>query len=220
MKYLVAILLFVNSFCFSQKDTSSVYTIVEQMPEFPGGMAEMMKFIQGNLKYPQDLAARKIGGKVYVKFIIGIDGTVEQAEVLKSSGFDKLDNEAIRVVKIMPDWTSGVQNGKKVRVYFNLPLSFSLQEPYYIFNVNNVNPYYKESLKALTTGTPAQVIDMMKQALKVAPKDADIFYNRGVAHYYSNKGSCCRDFMAVLEFVDSNSPLYVNCKKYVTNYCK
>jgi TonB family protein len=104
------------------------FTVVETMPEFPGGPMEMMKFIQKNLNLP--LVAKEAGlkGKCFLRFVINADGHVSDIEVLKGvTGCSECDKEAKRVVSIMPVWKPGTQNGKPVPVFFNLPINFQLR---------------------------------------------------------------------------------------------
>lgn len=100
--------------------------VVEQLPEFPGGMSELMKYLQQNLKYPK--AAQDAGkeGRVIVQFVVNADGSIANPNVI--SGVEpSLDNEALRVVKMMPKWQPGKQDGKAVAVKFALPVTFNLQ---------------------------------------------------------------------------------------------
>ena len=103
-----------------------VYQSVEQMPEFPGGMAEMLKFLQMNIKYPPTAAANKIEGRVIVQFIIDKTGQVGDVQVVRSVN-EELDAEAVRVIKSMPKFTPGRQDGKAVAVWYTLPIAFKLQ---------------------------------------------------------------------------------------------
>jgi protein TonB len=112
--------------CFGQNKSDEIFTIVEQMPEFPGGNTEMFGFIQKNIVYPKAEQKKNITGKAFVKFIVEKDGSVSNPEIIKSSGNKKLDKEAVRVVSIMPKWSPGKQNGNLARVYFNLPIVFKL----------------------------------------------------------------------------------------------
>jgi len=102
------------------------FDMVEQMPEYPGGLPELMKYISMNVHYPE--AAMKTGtqGRVVVQFIIEEDGTVSEAKVLKKVN-DDLDAEALRVVNAMPKWTPGRQKGQPVRVKYTMPVTFRLQ---------------------------------------------------------------------------------------------
>lgn len=103
-----------------------IMTFAEQMPEFAGGVEEMYKFLSKNIQYPQMARENGIQGKVILSFVVGADGKISQIEqVGKKLGWG-LDEEAIRVVKTMPPWTPGKQNGKPVYVKFNLPIKFQL----------------------------------------------------------------------------------------------
>ncbi|MBN8701747.1 MAG: energy transducer TonB [Bacteroidetes bacterium] len=105
-----------------------VFTIVEEMPSFPGGEAEMQKFIQKNVSYPQMEKEAGIQGTVYVSFVVEKDGQITDAKILRGvSGGKGCDNEALRVIKAMPGWKAGKQNGRSVRVQFNVPIRFTLR---------------------------------------------------------------------------------------------
>ncbi len=108
----------------SQKN-QKVYETVEQMPEFPGGMPALIKFLQDNVKYPTDAKKQKVEGKVLVSFVVETDGSITDVKVMKKA-FPSLDAEAVRVAKAMPNWKPGKQKGKLVRVHFVLPFSFRL----------------------------------------------------------------------------------------------
>lgn len=105
-----------------------VFTVVEQMPEFPGGMAEMYKFINKNMQYPQIEKENGISGTVYVTFVVDKAGNINDVKTLRGvAGGPNLEKEALRVVKMMPAWKSGKQNGREVSVQFNLPIKFVLK---------------------------------------------------------------------------------------------
>lgn len=105
-----------------------IFTVVEEMPEFPGGTAEMVKFIQKNLQYPTMAREAGLSGKCFLKFVVNGTGTISNVEVLKGvPGCPDCDKEAIRVVKAMPGWKPGKQNGRPVNVFFNLPINFKIQ---------------------------------------------------------------------------------------------
>ncbi|MFL5764053.1 MAG: TonB family protein [Bacteroidia bacterium] len=101
-------------------------SIVETMPSFPGGESMMMEFIQKNIVYPRSARDANMAGTVYVNFVIGNTGEIENVNVLKGV-ISALDNESIRVVEAMPRWTPGMQNGRPVRVSFNLPIKYKLR---------------------------------------------------------------------------------------------
>ncbi|WAC12345.1 energy transducer TonB [Dyadobacter pollutisoli] len=98
---------------------------VEQAPQYKGGIEAMAAFLQKNLRYPSKAAQAGIQGKVFVQFTVGSDGKVESASALKGIGFG-CDEEALRVVKLMPNWMPGRQAGVPVRVRFTLPIAFQL----------------------------------------------------------------------------------------------
>ena len=109
----------------SQKN-EEVFDIVEQMPEYPGGMQALFEFLSKNIKYPEDAQKQKVEGRVLVKFVIETDGSISNIEVMKNA-FPSLDAEAMRVAQAMPKWTPGKQGGQVVRVKFVLPINFSLK---------------------------------------------------------------------------------------------
>lgn len=102
-----------------------VFDVVEVMPQYPGGIPQMMKFISSNIKYPKDAIKKGMQGAVVVQFVVEPDGSVSNVHVVRSV-FPSLDTEAVRMVKAMPKWSPGMQNGKPVRVRFNVPIRFSL----------------------------------------------------------------------------------------------
>lgn len=102
-----------------------IFTAVEQNPEFIGGQAKMYQYLGENIKYPAAAQRANISGRVFVKFVVEDDGAIGDVEVMKGIGFG-CDEEAIRVVKSMPKWNPGVQNGKNVRVYYNMPIVYKL----------------------------------------------------------------------------------------------
>jgi TonB family protein len=102
-----------------------VYDMPQQMPEYPGGGDALDQFIKSNIKYPADAKAAKAQGKVYIQFIVEKDGKISQIKVRRGA-HKSLDAEAIRVIKLMPDWKPGSMRGKKVRVRYTLPITFSL----------------------------------------------------------------------------------------------
>lgn len=106
---------------------SDVLTFADQMPEFPGGDAALIKFLQSNIVYPQMERDNDIQGKVLIRFVVGEDGTVSDVSIVRgvSSG---LDREAQRVVKMLPKFNPGKRQGKAVKVYYNIPVVFKLQD--------------------------------------------------------------------------------------------
>jgi protein TonB len=104
----------------------TVFMVVEEMPEFPGGQAAMLKYIGKHLRYPASAQAKGISGSVYVSFVISPEGKVIQVEVIK--GIDTAcDQEAARVISKMPAWKPGRQSGRNVPVRYSLPIRFAMQ---------------------------------------------------------------------------------------------
>ena len=107
-------------------EEDELFDVVEEQPEFPGGMKALMKFLSNNIKYPRISRDNGSQGRVIVRFTVHSDGSIQDAEVVKSSGDVYLDKEAVRLVEIMPAWKPGYQSGKPVRVKFTLPVNFRL----------------------------------------------------------------------------------------------
>ena len=104
-----------------------IFAAVEQMPQFPGGEAELMKYVTNHIKYPTMAAENNIQGRVVVKFVVKKDGSVGEVQVLRGKDPD-LDKEAVRVVRTLPKFIPGKMNGQAVSVWFTLPINFKLQQ--------------------------------------------------------------------------------------------
>lgn len=136
MKVILSILLLIPVMIFSQEKATKVsnaptegkiYEKVDQEANFPGGSSELMNFIGKNVKYPEEAMRNEEQGKVFVEFIVNVDGSVSDVKVLR--GVSKLlDREAMRVVKRMPDWTPAEIGGNKVRSRSILPINFRLPD--------------------------------------------------------------------------------------------
>ncbi|MCX7728286.1 MAG: TonB family protein [Bacteroidia bacterium] len=111
-----------------EEKAPEIFTVVQEMPEFPGGPMEMMKYIQKNIVYPPSAREAGISGKCFLRFVVNEDGKISSVEVLKGvPGCPECDKEAMRVIKSMPSWKPGKQNGKEVKVYFQLPINFTIK---------------------------------------------------------------------------------------------
>jgi len=102
-----------------------VLSYAEVMPEFPGGMPEMIKYLLENMIYPEEMKENGIEGRIFVQFVVTKTGSVENVTIAR--GIDGLNREAIRLVKQMPNWKPGINNGKQVNVKMIIPIRFSLQ---------------------------------------------------------------------------------------------
>ena len=115
-----------NKMVVGEDSTSAPYSVVEQMPEFPGGEAALRKYLSNSVKYPRIATENGVQGKVYVNFVVDKSGSISNVKVVR--GVDSaLDNEAVRVIKAMPKWIPGKQNGETVRVSYTVPINFVLQ---------------------------------------------------------------------------------------------
>ncbi|WP_128548458.1 energy transducer TonB [Larkinella soli] len=103
-----------------------IFTVVEQNPEFPGGMSALGQYLSKNIRYPAAASRANVSGRVFVSFVVNTDGSIQDVQVLKGLGFGT-DEEAIRVVRSMPKWKPGKQSGRPVRVKYNLPINFQLE---------------------------------------------------------------------------------------------
>ena len=108
-------------------DERGIYQIVEQMPEFPGGEEAIREFVAKNIQYPQKAIDAGAYGRVFVGFVIEPDGSVSNVTLLRGIGFG-CDEEAMRVVKMMPKWKPGMQKGEAVRVSYMIPINFKLED--------------------------------------------------------------------------------------------
>lgn len=199
---------------------AEAYTVVENMPEYPGGLSALMNYLQENLKYPS--VARKKGwdGKVYVKFVVDIDGSIRNVEVIRSSGTAMLDEEAIRVVTTFQKWKPGVQDGKPVPVYFNLPINFHLtnnygskkpitDEEYSVF-------YYNLGVEYDNATKYDFAIACYTKSLAFKKNDIDSLYNLGVSYNkFALSDKACETWKKIKEMGKSDADELL--KKYCNN---
>ena len=129
---LSAFLIFQSEQTFAQdsaqvKETrkEQIFMVVEVMPEFPGGPEKMLDFIARKIVYPDSAKEAGIEGRVIVQFVVDTTGDLIEAKVVRGIGYG-CDEEVLRVISIMPEWSPGMQRGKKVRVRYNLPVKFQL----------------------------------------------------------------------------------------------
>jgi TonB family protein len=115
----------IESTCYNDKGEEKAYVPYEEMPEFPGGVEGLQKYLAKALRYPNAAQKRGIQGRVYVQFVVDVNGRVENVKILRSVHPD-LDEESLRVVNKMPDWKPGKRKGISVRVSYTVPLAFKL----------------------------------------------------------------------------------------------
>lgn len=112
-------------FVLDKKDADTIYTVVEDMPEFPGGEKKLFAYLGENISYPKAAKEAKVSGRVFITFVIEKDGSVSEVKLLRGIG-SGCDEEAMRVVSSMPKWKPGLSEGKPVRVQYNLPIKYAL----------------------------------------------------------------------------------------------
>ena len=126
MKNFIFFLAFISyQSAFAQPTEQMIYDYPEQMPQFPGGGDALDQYLKTSIQYPEKAKEQGLSGKVYVSFVIEVDGTISNVEIRRGE-HDLLNNEAIRVVKAMPNWKPGSIRGKVVRTRYTLPIVFSL----------------------------------------------------------------------------------------------
>jgi protein TonB len=109
----------------AEKEDEEAFYIVEKMPEFPGGFEALTRFISSNIKYPTDARETGIVGKVFVRFVVTKSGLIDKVAIARGV-YPSLDNEAIRVIKLLPKWRPGEQRTKPVNVWYTVPINFRL----------------------------------------------------------------------------------------------
>ena len=139
-----------------------VFTVVEEMPQFPGGMAEAMKFLAKNINYPAEAQKAKIEGRVIVQFVVKEDGKVSDAKVVRSINPD-LDAEALRVIGLMPEWIPGKQRGKAVAVKYTMPIMFRLGSPAPKEEASSTPQMFHLKVEK---GASNETVDMVKEHLR------------------------------------------------------
>lgn len=112
-------------FVLDEKDTDTIFKVVEVMPEFPGGTKKLMSYLGNNIKYPEKAKKDGVKGRVFITFVVEKDGSIGDVKLLRGIGAG-CDEEAMRVIESMPNWKPGMTEGKPVRVQYNLPIKFQL----------------------------------------------------------------------------------------------
>ena len=123
----VAVVALFSMSATAQKNDKTIYSVVEEMPQYADGDVALLQFLRNNIKYPEEAEEKGLQGKVVVKLLIEKNGTVSKYEVAQSVT-SSLDAEALRVVKLLPGkWKPAKNKGKEVRCYFSLPVTFGLK---------------------------------------------------------------------------------------------
>jgi TonB family protein len=169
-----------------------IFTVVEQNPEFPGGLSELGRYLGRNIRYPAPARRANVEGKVFVLFVVSKDGDIRSPKITKGIGFG-CDEEALRVVLGMPRWIPGKQNGKEVNVEYSLPIKFVLEKqssvssngdksPEFLGGIAALNQYFATNLKYPTAAARAHVEGIVLVGFTVTKEGAikDIVIDKGI----------------------------------------
>lgn len=176
--------------------SEKVYDVVEEMPRFPGGMGAMMKYLTDNLKYPKEAVAEGLAGRVIAKFVVTKTGDITDVQIIRSV-HPLLDAEALRVVKEMPRWTPGRQNGKAVAVKYTVPVMFAkAKTDKSMLNVVSDPEYKNVAMKSQNAPDPLIVVDGkempdMKSLEAIDPQNIEsitVLKNEEALRPYGEKG--------------------------------
>ncbi|HRG88708.1 MAG TPA: TonB family protein [Chitinophagales bacterium] len=203
----------------SVKTTAPIFTFVEQMPVFPGGDAALVKFLQQNLKYPQMERDNDIQGKVLLRFVVLENGSVDDVIVIKGVS-PGLDAEAMRVIKLMPKFTPGRQQGKPVKVYYNIPIVFKLQDqnPKEDAMLNakiTKDADFRNGILELQNSNYKKASGYIKKSIKKYPDDYISYDILGeIDLKLGNKKEACKNFEQALKkgSPDAQNSLNSSCK--------
>ncbi len=152
-----------------EQSNDSIYQIVDEMPEFPGGEKALMDYMSQNVKYPEEAKNKNIAGRVFISFVVEKDGSVSNVKVLRGIG-GGCDEEAVRVIKGMPKWKPGMQKGKPVRVNFQMPFVFKLDE-----SAASKNGLINNTYMGKETGTKDGVTYTMEMTMEFESNTAGYF---------------------------------------------
>ncbi|MES2396237.1 MAG: TonB family protein [Bacteroidota bacterium] len=190
------------TFLFSQQDTTKkeeVFTIVESMPLFPGGNTTMMNWISakiGEIGFPENERKAEISGTCYVTFIIDKEGNVTDPKILRGvtygPGYDRV---ALQVVKAMPQWAPGKQNGREVSVQYNLPIKFTILRPEEQKEINESRIFYNKGVEFANNNNYEKAFEEFNKSLDILPTNITTLYNRGVLFLkLDKKEEACKDW--------------------------
>jgi protein TonB len=171
-----------KSFFAITNNGDSLYYMVEldNLPKFPGGQSNLFQYLGNNIKYPPTAKMKNISGKVYVNFVIDNTGNLQDINIIKGV-HPLLDEEALRVVKGMPQWTPATHRGKNISLKYNLPINFTLR------NGSSGSDNRTLGLKYLNKGDYENSIYYYSKIMKVKKNDIDLLYHRGMAYHKYGK---------------------------------
>lgn len=206
---------------FSQLDTTKmeeIHNLVEEMPVFPGGMNEWLVAKIRDIGYPKAEKEAGISGKCYVTFIIDNNGNVTDPSILKGvpggAGYDAL---ALQVVRAMPRWKPGTQNGKAVSVQYNLPINFNaeIRSSGEVRKRNKALAHYNKGVDFFSNNKKKKAINEFNKALRIIPNHISSLYYRGITLQQLNKlEEACKDWNKIKSLGKPDADELIN------KYCK
>lgn len=187
MKYILfLVIVLIQVHVFGQDKDPTIYSVAQQMPEYPGGEDSMWRFIHAQIRYPDSAAAHNIQGRVIMGFVVNEDGSISDIAVKKGLSPD-LDREAERVVKLLPHFNPGIQDGKTVKVSYILPLTFKLK----------IDSTRKPNIekKAEFPGGPNAMVNFIQKNVNYPERERDNdIQGRVVIHFTVNEDGSLSDF--------------------------
>lgn len=228
IKKLYFTLFFIPFLSFAQNDsnqinkpTTLIYTIVEEMPKFIGGDEALFRYLS-TIHYPREARENGVSGKVYVTFVVSSTGKIIDAKILRGIGLG-CDEEALRIIKAMPDWIPGRQNNIPVSVQYNLPINFTIHSG----PPNSSSPLkttkednYNLGVVSLNKGDTLKAIDYFTKAINSNATDIDALYNRGVLKFKTlDTLGACNDWRNAKKLGDkeSNKLFIKHCTASITD---
>ncbi len=199
-------------------DSSVIFNYVESMPEFAGGEVALMKFLSSNISYPSLESDANIQGRVILKFVVDTTGKVNDVSITRSAS-PGLDAEAMRVVKMLPNFKPGEQDGKKVLVYYHLPIVFKLETDKSIdqnvVEKQNRDADFRAADLFIQTGKYTAAIQSLKLSIKKYPHDYLSYEYIGLCKFkLNNTKAACKSYKKALKNKSPTAAVFLsaNCK--------
>ncbi|MBL4716116.1 MAG: TonB family protein [Bacteroidia bacterium] len=210
-----------SGFCFSidslkypTEALEDSFLIVDEMPEFPGGIQAMYKFLSKNVEYPFIAKEKNITGKVLVKFIITSEGNVDRSYVI-TGVHESIDQAALDVINKMPKWKPGFQRGKPVSVWMTIPIKFILAEGE---KLSSFDYYFKYGVNALSKEEWLSAKKYFTKCLNYRSTNPDAYNNRAIAYKQLGKiKKACKDWQKALKYghPEAQNLLDEHCQEYI-----
>jgi protein TonB len=182
MKFIYSIIILLSTNLFLQAQ-QPVFRYVEEFPEFPGGEDAMYGFIAKTAIYPTDAYQKSKQGKVFVEFIVEANGQLNEIKVVKGI-FPSLDSEAVRIIKAMPKWKPGKQNGEAVRVYNSIPIEFILGDE---TNDENIPKALMPVFLLVNDQKMKEANEKLDELMEAQPSNLDFLSTKAIFYLQANR---------------------------------